>query len=147
MNAIAEQAPPGMKLAVHICRSQNPNWQANASYDPIAEKIFNALKFNVYFLEYDNANAGSFEPLRLVPPGKRVVLGLISTRVAEIENIDDLKRRIDEASRYIPLAQLAIGPQCGFSTNLVEGVHLTNEIQRAKLALIAAAAREIWPGG
>jgi 5-methyltetrahydropteroyltriglutamate--homocysteine methyltransferase len=147
MNAIAEQAPPGMKLAVHICRSQNPNWQANASYDPIAEKIFNALKFNVYFLEYDNANAGSFEPLRLVPPGKRVVLGLISTRVAEIENIDGLKRRIDEASRYIPLAQLAIGPQCGFSTNLVEGVHLTNEIQRAKLALIAAAAREIWPGG
>ena len=147
MNAIAERAPTGMKLAVHICRSQNPNWQANASYEPIAEKIFNALKFDVYFLEYDNANAGSFEPLCLVPPGKRVVLGLISTRVPEIENIDDLKRRVEEASRYIPLTQLAIGPQCGFSTNLIEGVHLTSEIQRAKLALVAAAAREIWPGG
>ncbi len=147
MNAIAAQAPPGMKLAVHICRSQNPNWQANASYEPIAEKIFNALKFNVYFLEYDNASAGTFEPLRLVPPGKRIFLGMVSTRVPEIEDIDNLKRRVEEASRYIPLAQLAIGPQCGFSTNLVEGVHLTNEIQRAKLALITAAAQEIWPGG
>jgi 5-methyltetrahydropteroyltriglutamate--homocysteine methyltransferase len=82
-----------------------------------------------------------------VPPDKRVVLGLVSTRVAEIENIDDLKRRVEEASRYIPLAQLAIGPQCGFSTNLIEGVHRTHEIQRAKLARVAAAAREIWPGG
>ncbi len=147
MNAIAAQAPPAMKLAVHICRSQNPNWQAQATYEPIAEKIFNALKFNVYFLEYDSPNAGTFEPLRLVPPGKRVFLGLVSTRVAEIEDLDFLKRRVEEASRYIPLDQLAIGPQCGFSTNLVEGVHLTSEIQRAKLALLATAAREIWPGG
>jgi len=147
MNAIAAQAPAGMKLAVHICRSQNPNWQAQASYEPIAEKIFNALKFNVYFLEYDNPSAGTFEPLRLVPPGKRIFLGLVSTRVAEIENMDDLRRRVEEASRYIPLSQLAIGPQCGFSTNLVEGVHLTSVIQRAKLALLAAAAQEIWPGG
>jgi len=147
MNAIAAQAPPGMTLAVHICRSQNPNWQANASYGPIAEKIFNALKFNVYFLEYDNPNADSFEPLRLVPPGKPVVLGLISTRVAEIEDINYLKRRVEEASRYIPLAQLAIGPQCGFPTNLTEGVHLTSEIQRAKLAVVTAATREIWSEG
>lgn len=147
MNAVAAQAPPAMKLAVHICRSQNPNWQAQATYEPIAEKIFNTLKFNVYFLEHDNPGAGSFEPLRLVPPSKRVFLGLVSTRVAEIENIDHLKRRVEEASRYIPLDQLAIGPQCGFSTNLVEGVHLTAEIQRAKLALIATAAQEIWPKG
>lgn len=145
LNAIAARAPAAMKLAVHICRSQNPNWQALATYEPIAEKLFNALKFNVYFLEYDNPSAGSFEPLRLVPPGKRVFLGLASTRVAEIEELDHLKRRVEEASRYIPLGQLAIGPQCGFSTNLAEGVHLTSEIQRAKLERLAAVAQEIWP--
>jgi 5-methyltetrahydropteroyltriglutamate--homocysteine methyltransferase len=98
----------------------------------------------VYLLEYDNANAGSFEPLRSVPPGKLVVLGLVSSRAPEIESVDSLQRRIEDAARFIPLDQLAISPQCGFSTSLVDGVHLSEDIQRVKLAVVAQAASLIW---
>ena len=108
-----------MTVGIHICRSQDPSWQANVGYDPIAEPLFNDMKVGIYFLEYDNARSGGFEPLRSVPPGKVVVLGLVASKVAELEAADELKRRIEEASRYVRLEQLALSPQCGFSTSAV----------------------------
>src|SRR3954466_8338180 len=96
INAVAAGAPDGMTVGIHICRSQDPSWQADVGYDPIADAIFNDIKLGIYYLEYDNARAGTFEPLRAVPKGKRVVLGLVSTKTAELESADFLKRRIEE---------------------------------------------------
>src|SRR5262249_36048473 len=106
INAVVAKAPPGVTVGIHICRSQDPSWQANIGYDPIAEQLFNDMKVAIYFLEYDNARSGGFEPLRLVPPGKFVVLGLVASKVPELEAAEALKRRIEEASRYIALGQL-----------------------------------------
>ena len=144
VNAVAAGAPPGMTVGVHICRSQDPTWQADIGYDPIAEPLFNDMKVGIYFLEYDNARAGGFEPLRAVPPGKFVVLGLVASKVPELEAADALKRRIEEASRYVKLEQLALSPQCGFSTSASEHIGVTEEMQRAKLARIVEVAREVW---
>jgi 5-methyltetrahydropteroyltriglutamate--homocysteine methyltransferase len=144
VNAVAAGAPPGMTVGVHICRSQDPSWQADIGYDPIAEPLFNDMKVGIYFLEYDNARAGTFEPLRAVPPGKFVVLGLVASKVAELEAADALKRRIEEASRFVKLEQLALSPQCGFSTSAAEHVGVSEDMERAKLARIVEVAREIW---
>jgi len=144
VNAVVAAAPSGMTVGVHICRSQDPTWQSDVGYDPIAEPLFNDMKVGIYFLEYDSARAGSFEPLRAVPPGKVVVLGLVASKVPELEAADMLKRRIEEASRYVKLEQLALSPQCGFSTSASEHVGVSEEMERAKLARIVEVAREVW---
>jgi 5-methyltetrahydropteroyltriglutamate--homocysteine methyltransferase len=146
INAVVDGAPEGMTVGLHVCRSQDPSWQANAGYDAIAEPLFNDINVDIYFLEYDNSRSGDFSPLRLVPPGKFVVLGLVASRDQEIETAAALKRRIDEASRYLPLEQLALSPQCGFSTSAAEHVAVTEEIEKAKLARVVEVAREIWGG-
>ena len=146
INAVIDGAPAGMEVGIHVCRSQNPNWQADVGYDPIAEPLFNALKVKFYFLEYDNARAGSFAPLAAVPKGKIVVLGLVASKMPELETADFLKRRIEEASRHIDIDQLALSPQCGFSTSATEHVGVTQEMEEAKLARIVEVAREVWGG-
>jgi len=146
VNAVVAGAPAGMTVGVHICRSQDPSWQADVGYDPIAEPLFNDMKVGTYFLEYDNARAGSFAPLALVPKGKIVVLGLVASKVAELESADFLRRRIEEASRHIDVEQLALSPQCGFSTSASEHAVVTQEIEKAKLARIVEVAREVWGG-
>ncbi len=144
INAVVAGAPKGMTIGIHVCRSQDPSWQAAAGYEPIAEPLFNDVNVGTYFLEYDNARAGTFAPLRSVPPGKFVVLGLVASRVTEVETVDLLKRRIEEASRYIKLEQLGLSPQCGFSTSAAEHVVVTEEIERAKLARVVEVARQVW---
>jgi 5-methyltetrahydropteroyltriglutamate--homocysteine methyltransferase len=144
VNAVAAGAPKGMTIGIHVCRSQDPSWQADVGYDPIAEPLFNEMKVDTYFLEYDNARAGTFEPLRAAPAGKFVVLGLVASKVAEVESADLLKRRIDEASRYIKLEQLGLSPQCGFSTSAAEHVTVAEEVEKAKLARVVEVARQVW---
>jgi 5-methyltetrahydropteroyltriglutamate--homocysteine methyltransferase len=144
VNAVVAGAPKGMTIGIHVCRSQDPSWQADVGYDPIAESLFNAMKIDTYFLEYDNARAGSFAPLRAVPDGKFVVLGLLASKVPELETADLLKRRIEEASRYIKLEQLGLSPQCGFATSAAEHVTVTEDIERAKLARVVEVARQVW---
>jgi 5-methyltetrahydropteroyltriglutamate--homocysteine methyltransferase len=144
INAVIAGAPDGMTVGLHVCRSQDPSWQADAGYDAIAEPLFNDIKVGIYFLEYDNARSGDFAPLRLVPPGKFVVLGLVASRVREVETAASLKRRIEEAAQFIGLEQLALSPQCGFSTSAAEHVAVTEEIEQAKLARVVEVAREVW---
>jgi 5-methyltetrahydropteroyltriglutamate--homocysteine methyltransferase len=144
INAVIDRAPKGMNVGIHICRSQDPSWQADVGYNPIAEPIFNALRVKFYFLEYDNARAGSFAPLRSCPKDKMVVLGLVASKRPELESADFLKRRIEEASRYLDIAQLALSPQCGFSTSATEPASVSEELELAKLARIVAVAREVW---
>jgi 5-methyltetrahydropteroyltriglutamate--homocysteine methyltransferase len=136
--------PPGLRIAIHVCRSQDPSWQATASYEPIADAMFNGLAIGAYLLEWDSPRAGSFEPLRHLPPGKRVVLGLVSAKTAELEAADALKRRIDEASRFAPVAQLGLSPHCGFSTSARAADPALYEMERRKLARVVEVAREIW---
>ena len=146
INAVTDAAPAGINVGIHICRSQDPSWQADVGYDPIAEPMFNALKVKFYFLEYDNARAGTFAPLRVLPKDKIVVLGLVASKQAELESADFLKRRIEEASRHVDIAQLALSPQCGFSTSATEHAVVNEALQMAKLARIVEVAREVWGG-
>jgi len=134
----------GVTLAIHLCRGNNrSHWYAEGGYDAIAERFFNELAVDRFLLEYDDYRSGGFEALRFVPKGKTVVLGLISTKRAELEHKDDLLRRIDDASRVLPLEQLAVSPQCGFASTM-EGNLLTEEDQWAKLKLVADVAKEVW---
>src|SRR5678816_2218827 len=119
------------------------SWVATGGYDHVAEALFNQLDVDGFFLEYDDARSGGFEPLRFVPPHKFVVLGLVTTKKGLLEKKDDLKRRLDEASRYVPLQQICLSPQCGFSST-VEGNALTIEEEIAKLRLIVETAHEVW---
>jgi 5-methyltetrahydropteroyltriglutamate--homocysteine methyltransferase len=144
VNAVVAAAPKGMSIGIHICRSQDPSWQADTGYDPIAEPLFNAMTVDSYFLEYDNARAGTFAPLRFLPAGKFVVLGLVASRVPEVESADVLERRIEEASRYVKLEQLGLSPQCGFSTSAAEHVAVTEDVEKAKLARVVEVARQVW---
>jgi 5-methyltetrahydropteroyltriglutamate--homocysteine methyltransferase len=144
INSVVAAAPAGMSIGIHICRSQDPSWQADTGYDPIAEPLFNAMKVDSYFLEYDNARAGTFGPLRFVPAEKFVVLGMVASRVPEVESVELLERRIEEASRYIKREQLALSPQCGFSTSADEHVVVTEDIEKAKLARVVEVARRVW---
>jgi len=146
INRVVAGAPSGMAIGIHVCRSQDPSWQADVGYDPIAEPLFNELNINSYFLEYDNARTGTFAPLGFVPKGKFVVLGLVSSQRPELESTDFLKSRIEDASRHIDLDQLALSPQCGFSTSAAEHFALSEEQERAKLARIVEVARQIWGG-
>ena len=135
---------PGVTFGIHLCRgNQRSMWHREGTYDAIAERLFNELPHDRFLLEYDTPRAGSFEPLRFVPKGKVVVLGLVSTKVAELETVDALKRRIGEASKFIALDQLAISPQCGFASDVV-GNLLGPDEQKRKLEIVAETARQVW---
>jgi len=134
----------GVTFGVHLCRgNQRSMWHREGSYDAIAERLFKELNHDRFLLEYDSQRAGSFEPLRFMPKGKLVVLGLVSTKVPELEKVDDLKRRIDEASKCIPLEQLAISPQCGFASDVV-GNLISEDDQKRKLEVVVETARQVW---
>ena len=134
----------GVSLAIHLCRGNNrSHWYAEGGYDAIAERLFRELAVDRFLLEYDDERSGSFEPLRFVPKGKTVVLGLVSTKRAALERKQDLLRRIDEAAKVLPLEQLALSPQCGFASTM-EGNLLTEADQWAKLQLVVDTAREAW---
>ena len=135
---------PGVTLAIHLCRGNNrSHWYAEGGYDAIAEKLFGALAVDRFLLEYDDQRSGTFEPLRLVPRGKTVVLGLISSKTPQLESAEAIIKRIEEASRYVPLEDLALSPQCGFASTM-EGNLLTEEEQWAKLRLVVEIARRVW---
>ncbi len=143
-NEALRKKPSGMYVCTHTCRGNYRSaWFASGGYDFIAEALFNELKVDGFFLEFDDRRSGGFEPLRLVPRGKRVVLGLVTSKRAALESKDALKRRIDEAARHVPLDQLCLSPQCGFSSTL-EGNALTIDEQFAKLRLVVETAREVW---
>jgi 5-methyltetrahydropteroyltriglutamate--homocysteine methyltransferase len=134
----------GVTLALHICRGNHTSrWFAEGGYDPVAEKLFGSLQVDRFLLEYDSERAGGFEPLRFVPKGKTVVLGLVTTKEARIESQEELLRRIEQASRYLPLENLALSPQCGFAS-AAAGNRLSPDDQRRKLELVAALARQVW---
>ena len=136
--------PEGMAVTTHMCRGNyRSSWVAEGGYDHVAEALFNELEVDGYFMEWDDERSGSFAPLRFVPPGKVVVLGLVTTKRGELERKDDLKRRIEEASRHVPLDQLCLSPQCGFSST-VDGNDLTIDEQIAKLRLVVEVADEVW---
>ncbi|MSQ71265.1 MAG: 5-methyltetrahydropteroyltriglutamate--homocysteine S-methyltransferase [Betaproteobacteria bacterium] len=136
--------PADMAIGVHLCRgNMKSSWVAQGGYEPVAEHMFNSIACDRFLLEYDDERSGGFEPLRFVPKGKMVVLGLVTSKTGALESADDLKRRIDEAAKYVPLEQLALSPQCGFAC-MVEGNLLSEEEQWAKLALIAKVASDVW---
>jgi 5-methyltetrahydropteroyltriglutamate--homocysteine methyltransferase len=144
INAAISDRPTDMAVTTHMCRGNfRSSWAAEGGYDFVAEALFSQLAVDGFFLEYDDARSGDFSPLRFVPPGKNVVLGLVTTKRGELESKDDLKRRIDEASRYVPLEQLCLSPQCGFSST-VEGNLLTYDEEVAKLRLVVETAQEVW---
>jgi 5-methyltetrahydropteroyltriglutamate--homocysteine methyltransferase len=144
INAALANKPPGMTVCTHMCRGNfRSSWVASGGYDHVAEALFGQLAVDGFFLEYDDARSGGFEPLRFVPKGKMVVLGLVTTKKGTLENKDDLKRQVDAAAKHVPLDQLCLSPQCGFSST-VEGNALSVEEQIAKLRLIVDTAREIW---
>jgi 5-methyltetrahydropteroyltriglutamate--homocysteine methyltransferase len=142
-NALARR-PPGISITTHLCRGNfRSSWAAEGGYDFVAEALFGGLAVDGFFLEYDDARSGGFEPLRFIAPGKLVVLGLVTTKRGELESKDELKRRIEEASQYVPVEQLCLSPQCGFSST-VEGNVVTYDDQVAKLELIVETAAEVW---
>jgi 5-methyltetrahydropteroyltriglutamate--homocysteine methyltransferase len=136
--------PTGLHVTTHMCRGNfRSSWVASGGYDFVAEALFSELAVDGFFLEYDDERSGGFEPLRFVPEGKVVVLGLVTTKRGALEDKDQLKRRIDQAAKYVPLEQLCLSPQCGFSST-VEGNSLTYDEQVAKLALVVETAQEVW---
>jgi 5-methyltetrahydropteroyltriglutamate--homocysteine methyltransferase len=145
-NAIGAR-PDTMAVTTHMCRGNfRSSWAAEGGYDFVAEALFSELRVDGFFLEYDDERSGGFEPLRFVPKGKMVVLGLVTTKRGELESPDTLKRRIDKAAKFVPLDQLCLSPQCGFSST-VEGNVLTQDEQAAKLRLIVQVARDVWGEG
>ena len=144
INRVVAKKPAGMTLAVHLCRGNfQSTWAAQGGYEPVAEALLSEMNVDAYFLEYDNARSGDFKPLRFLPKGKVVVLGLVTTKLDKLEKKDDLKRRIDEASTFVPLNQLALSPQCGFSST-VHGNKIAVDAQRTKLRLVIETAEEVW---
>jgi len=145
INAALAGRPEGMRVTTHMCRGNyRSSWAAEGGYDFVAEALFGELNVDGFFCEFDDERSGGFEPLRFVPPGKQVVLGLVTSKRPELESKDLLKRRVEEASKYVPLDQLCLSPQCGFSST-VEGNALTLDEQVAKLRLVVETAEEIWP--
>jgi 5-methyltetrahydropteroyltriglutamate--homocysteine methyltransferase len=143
-NRVLANAPEGMRIGMHLCRgNRGGQWHSEGSYDDVAERLFNALNIQFYFLEYDSPRAGTFTPLRLVPRHKTVVLGIVSTKTAAMENKDEMKRRIEDATRQLDLDCLAVSPQCGFAS-IDTGNPITPEVQEAKLRLVVELAKEIW---
>jgi len=144
VNAAIRDVPDDMTVAIHTCRGNfKSTWLASGSYDYVAETVFSRLNVDAFFLEYDTDRAGGFEPLRYVPKGKTVVLGLVSSKVPELEKKDDLKRRIDAAAKYVPLENLCLSPQCGFSSTH-HGNKLTADDQWRKLGLVLEVSKSVW---
>ncbi len=144
MNAAVAERPKDMTLTVHMCRGNfRSSWVAEGGYDYVAEPLLSELDVDGYFMEFDDERSGGFEPLRFLAPGKFIVLGLVTSKRPELESKDDLKRRLEAASKYVPLEQLCLSPQCGFSST-VEGNSLTVDEQKAKLRLIVETADEVW---
>ncbi|WP_232661150.1 5-methyltetrahydropteroyltriglutamate--homocysteine S-methyltransferase [Pseudonocardia sp. TRM90224] len=144
INAAIADRPADMRVTTHMCRGNfRSSWAAEGGYDFVAEALFGELAVDGFFCEFDDERSGGFAPLRFVPEGKKVVLGLVTTKRGELESADALKRRIDEAARYVPLDQLCLSPQCGFSST-VDGNELTREQQFAKLRLIVEVAQDVW---
>jgi 5-methyltetrahydropteroyltriglutamate--homocysteine methyltransferase len=144
VNRVVRQKPEDMTLAMHLCRGNfKSTWAAQGGYEPVAEALLSEMDVDAYFLEYDDDRSGDFKPLRFLPKGKVVVLGLITTKLGQLEKKDDVKRRIDEAAQYVPLEQLALSPQCGFSST-IHGNDIAVEQQAAKLRLVMEVAREVW---
>jgi 5-methyltetrahydropteroyltriglutamate--homocysteine methyltransferase len=144
INLVVAQKPAGMTLAMHLCRGNFKSTHAAAgNYEPVAEALLAEMNLDAYFLEYDDDRSGDFRPLRYLPKGKIVVLGLVTTKFGEMESKDALKRRIDEAAKYAPMEQLCLSPQCGFSST-VHGNNIAVEAQRAKLKLVVETAQEVW---
>jgi 5-methyltetrahydropteroyltriglutamate--homocysteine methyltransferase len=143
-NAAVADRPADMAITTHLCRGNfRSSWVASGGYDFVAESLFNQLDVDGFFLEYDDERSGGFEPLRFVPEGKQVVLGLVTTKRPELESRDDVLRRIDEAAKYVPLDQLCLSGQCGFAST-EQGNALTADDQKAKLELIVSVADEVW---
>ena len=144
INAALANRPESLRVTTHMCRGNfRSSWTAEGGYDFVAEALFGGLEVDGFFCEWDDERSGGFEPLRFVPEGKQVVLGLVTTKRPQLESKDDLKRRIDEAAKYVPLDQLCLSGQCGFSST-VEGNDLTIDEEKAKLALIVETAAEVW---
>jgi 5-methyltetrahydropteroyltriglutamate--homocysteine methyltransferase len=144
INECIKDRPPTMTICTHLCRGNFASaWVAEGGYDPVAEVLFNELKVDGYFLEFDSPRAGNFAPLQYLPRGKRLNLGLVTTKSGRLENAEDVKRRIDEAGKIVPLEQLGISPQCGFSSTVL-GNKLTVQEQVAKLKLIVEVAKDVW---
>jgi 5-methyltetrahydropteroyltriglutamate--homocysteine methyltransferase len=146
INAVLAERPPGMSAAIHLCRGNSAGqWAAEGAYEPIAEVLFNALEVDAYFLEYDDARSGGFEPLRFFPRGakKKIVLGLVSSKHGELEAKELLRRRIDEAACHVPLENLCLSPQCGFASTF-RGNPLSADEQRRKLERVVEVATEVW---
>ena len=144
INECIKDRPANMAVCTHLCRGNfRSAWVAEGGYDPVAEVLFNELKVDGYFLEFDTPRAGNFAPLRYMPKDKRLILGLVSSKTGELERTDDLKRRIEEASKLVPLDQLGISPQCGFSSTVL-GNKLTVDDQIAKLKLVVQVAKDVW---
>jgi len=144
INGALAGRPQGMTVCTHLCRGNfRSSWVASGGYDTVAEALFNELNVDGFFLEYDDERSGGFEPLRFVPKGKFVILGLVTSKRPALESKDELKRRIDAAARFVPIEQICLSPQCGFAST-VEGNAVTEEDQWAKLRLVAQTAREVW---
>src|ERR1041384_1308608 len=144
INECIKDRPPDMTVCMHICRGNfRSAWAAEGGYDPVAEILFNEFNLDGFFLEYDSPRAGTFAPLRFVPKGKKIVLGLVTTKTGDMETAGELKRRIEEAGRYVPLEQLALSPQCGFSSTVL-GNNITVDAEIAKLSLVVKVANEVW---
>jgi 5-methyltetrahydropteroyltriglutamate--homocysteine methyltransferase len=144
INDCIKDRPPAMTVCTHLCRGNFASaWVAEGAYDPVAEVLFNELKVDGYFLEFDSPRAGNFAPLRYLPADKRLNLGLVTTKTGALEKADDLKRRIDSANKIVPLEQLGISPQCGFSSTVL-GNKLSVQDQIAKLQLIVKVAEDVW---
>lgn len=144
INKVVAQKPEGMLLAMHLCRGNFKSTHAAAgNYEPVAEALLSEMNLDAFFLEYDDDRSGDFRPLRFLPKGKTVVLGLVTTKFGQLESKDALKRRIDEAARHAPMEQLALSPQCGFSST-VHGNNIAVEDQRSKLRLVIETAQEMW---
>ena len=145
LNQAIAGKPDGMVISMHLCRGNfRSTWVASGGYEPVAEVLFNQINSDAYFMEYDTDRAGGFEPLRFVPRGdKIVVLGLITSKTGALETKDELKRRIDQAAKYLPLEQLALSPQCGFAST-EEGNVLAEDEQWAKLRMVVELADEVW---
>ncbi len=145
VNDVLAACPPGVARAIHMCRGNLKGaWMAEGGYEPIAEQVFGGLAVDAFLLELDTARAGDVAPLRFVPAPTRVVLGLVSTKTPALESADTLKRRIEEATRYVPLERLGLSPQCGFSSVPGSGQPLTPDDQRRKLARVLEVATEVW---
>jgi 5-methyltetrahydropteroyltriglutamate--homocysteine methyltransferase len=143
-NRVLANAPAGMRIGMHLCRgNRGGQWHSEGSYDEVADRLFNALNIAFYFLEYDSPRAGSFTPLRLVPRHKTVVLGIVSTKTPVLENKADMRKRVEDATRYLDLDNLAVSPQCGFA-GIDTGNPVSPEVQEQKLRLVVELAKDIW---